>query len=211
MRAAFTLLLCAGILAGAVPLAALAAAGRDPEPPSPRTRFRWPLEGPHRVARPFEPPSSAYGPGHRGTDLRGAAGSPVLAPADGLVVHAGPLAGRGVVSLVHAGGLRTTYEPVAVAVSVGDRVRAGERIGALDPGHPGCPPGSGRPGAEAPGACLHWGARRGDYLDPLALLGGHRVRLLPWNSPPSTTANSPTADGEPQVRRAIVYRISAAR
>ena len=74
------------------------------------------------------------------------------------------------VSVAHAGGLRTTYEPVRPAVAAGDRVVAGEPLGTLAAGHPGCP---------AP-ACLHWGLRRGDaYLDPLALLGLGRVRLLP--------------------------------
>lgn len=83
---------------------------------------------------------------------------------------AGQLAGRGVISIEHAGGLRTTYEPVTATVRVGDRVTAGESIGRLVAGHPGCPAV----------ACLHWGLRRGDtYLDPLTLLGLGRVRLLP--------------------------------
>jgi murein DD-endopeptidase MepM/ murein hydrolase activator NlpD len=75
-----------------------------------------------------------------------------------------------VVSVDHADGLRTTYEPVTPAVVAGQVVRAGEVIGALDAGHPGCPLT----------ACLHWGLRRGEvYLDPLALVGRARVRLLP--------------------------------
>ena len=39
-----------------------------------------------------------------------------------------------------------------------------------------------RPGhADCPGACLHWGVRRGaEYLDPLALVATGHVRLLPW-------------------------------
>jgi murein DD-endopeptidase MepM/ murein hydrolase activator NlpD len=75
-----------------------------------------------------------------------------------------------VVSVDHADGLRTTYEPVTPAVVAGQAVRAGEVIGTLDAGHPGCPLT----------ACLHWGLRRGEvYLDPLALVGRARVRLLP--------------------------------
>jgi murein DD-endopeptidase MepM/ murein hydrolase activator NlpD len=51
----------------------------------------------------------------------------------------------------------------------GDRVGAGDPIGMVEPGHPGCPVA----------ACLHWGLRRdADYLDPMLLLG-FRVRLLP--------------------------------
>jgi murein DD-endopeptidase MepM/ murein hydrolase activator NlpD len=106
-------------------------------------------------------------------DLAAAPGATVRAAGAGTIVFAGQVAGRGVVSVAHPGGLRTTYEPVAVAVAdlrPGDTVAAGGEIGVLAPGHPGCP--------EA--ACLHWGLRRGaDYLDPLTLLGLGRVRLLP--------------------------------
>ena len=50
------------------------------------------------------------------------------------------LAGRGVVSIEHEGGLRTTYEPVTATVRAGRDVTAGELIGVLQPGHPGCAP-----------------------------------------------------------------------
>jgi murein DD-endopeptidase MepM/ murein hydrolase activator NlpD len=133
-------------------------------------RFGWPLAPPHRVVRVFEAPSSPYGPGHRGVDLAAPAGAPVLAAGAGVVVFAGPLAGRGVVSVDHPNGLRTTYEPVDAVVKAGDRVVAGTVLGRLRPGHAGCP-----------GACLHWGVRRGgEYLDPLSLVSTGRVRLLPW-------------------------------
>ena len=133
-------------------------------------RFGWPLTPPHRVVRPFDAPSSPYGPGHRGVDLAAPAGAPVLASAAGVVVFAGPVAGRGVVSVDHPNGLRTTYEPIVPAVKTGARVVAGTVLGHLRPGHAGCP-----------GACLHWGVRRGEeYLDPLSLVSTGRVRLLPW-------------------------------
>jgi murein DD-endopeptidase MepM/ murein hydrolase activator NlpD len=125
------------------------------------------------VVRPFQPPATPYGPGHRGVDLGGEPDAPVLAAGDGTVVFAGPLAGRGVVSIAHAGGLRTTYEPLAVLVSAGQQVKRGTVIGNLASGHEGC--------VDAP-ACLHWGVRRGaEYLDPLGLLSAGRVRLLPWD------------------------------
>jgi murein DD-endopeptidase MepM/ murein hydrolase activator NlpD len=90
------------------------------------------------------------------------------------VVFAGRLAGRPVVSLAHPGGLRTSYEPVEAAVRPGQLVEAGTPLGRLMAGHPGCP---------AP-ACLHWGAMwgpaaRADYVNPLGLLAGTRVRLKP--------------------------------
>lgn len=134
--------------------------------------FVWPLAPPRPVLRPFEAPGSPYGPGHRGVDLGGAVDEPVLAAADGVVVFAGQLAGRGVVSVDHRDGLRTTYEPVAAAVRPGQHVTSGDVLGHLRPGH--CP---------ATPACLHWGVRRGQkYVDPLTLIPppSGRVRLLPW-------------------------------
>jgi murein DD-endopeptidase MepM/ murein hydrolase activator NlpD len=80
------------------------------------------------------------------------------------------VAGRPVVSVDHAGGLRTTYEPVDPSVGAGQAVARGSPLGSLLAGHAGCPAA----------ACLHWGLRHGeDYLDPLALLTVPRVRLLP--------------------------------
>ncbi|GAA2779878.1 M23 family metallopeptidase [Saccharopolyspora taberi] len=150
-----------------------AAPDQLPEP----TAFDRPLPGP--VTRPFEEPAHAYGPGHRGVDLAGEAGQPVLAAGPGLVLFAGPLAGRNLVSIEHPGGLRTTYEPVSPAVTVGQEVGIGQPIGRLDPGHPEC-------SAPPPQVCLHWGARRRlHYLDPLQLLGTARIRLLPWEDKPS--------------------------
>lgn len=122
------------------------------------------------VVRPFDPPAAPWLAGHRGVDLSAVVGAAVVAPRDGTVLVARVIAGRGVITVSHAGGLRTTYEPVTAAVAVGDVVRAGDVLGRVDAGHPGCP---------SP-ACLHWGLRSGDvYLDPMVLLGRGRVRLLP--------------------------------
>jgi len=126
------------------------------------------------VLRPFQPPSTPYGPGHRGVDLGGYLNEPVLAADRGLVLYAGPLADRSLVSIEHPGGLRTTYEPVQPTVRVGEEVQRGQVIGTLQAGHPGCP-------AKAPAVCLHWGAhRQRTYLNPLRLLESGRITLLPW-------------------------------
>jgi murein DD-endopeptidase MepM/ murein hydrolase activator NlpD len=152
----------------ALPASAAASAA---VPARPGGAFGWPLAPPHPVLRPFEAPSTPYGPGHRGVDLGGTPGEPALAAGAGVVVFAGQLAGRGVVSVDHPGGLRTTYEPLIPAVTAGQRVAAGTPLGQLVAGHPECPAA----------ACLHWGVRRGtEYLDPLALVSSGRVRLLPW-------------------------------
>lgn len=150
-------------------------AGADPPPPTPAPvgSFSWPLAPPHPVLRPFQPPAAPWGPGHRGVDLGGQAGDAVLAVADGTVVFAGQLVDRPVISVDHADGLRSTYEPVDPAVSTGQAVHRGDLLGHLLPGHTEC---TGAP------ACLHWGIKRGnEYLDPLVLVSATRhVRLLPW-------------------------------
>jgi murein DD-endopeptidase MepM/ murein hydrolase activator NlpD len=76
-----------------------------------------------------------------------------------------------VVVVTHEGGLRTTYEPVAPLVSVGDVVAAGDVLGTVSEGAVHC-------GGAVP--CLHWGLRRGrDYLDPMLLIVPQRPVLLP--------------------------------
>ncbi|PZS30856.1 MAG: hypothetical protein DLM59_10785 [Pseudonocardiales bacterium] len=138
--------------------------------PAGAATWQWPLPGRPVVVRGFLPPATPYGAGHRGVDLAGRPGLPVLAAGAGVVGYAGVLAGRGVVTVLHERGLRTTYEPVLVSVTAGQPVAAGAVLGRLAAGHPGCPVA----------ACLHWGLLRGEtYLDPLALLGLGQVRLLP--------------------------------
>lgn len=139
----------------------------------------WPVPGSGPGGRPvveraFDPPPAPYAAGHRGVDLRAAAGATVRAAADGRVVFAGPVAGRGVIVIALAGGLRITYQPVRPAVPAGTPVTAGQVVGFLTSGPFHCP-----------GGCLHWGLRRGPaYLDPLSLLPprllrGGPSRLLP--------------------------------
>ncbi len=135
--------------------------------------YSWPLDGTPLVTLRFEPPPQPWQAGHRGVDLAGAPGTVVRAAGPGVVHFAGSLAGRGVVSIQHSSGFRTTYEPIQPIVATGDRVRTGDVIGRLTAGHRECPVA----------ACLHWGLRLGaTYLDPLSLLGLGRVRLLPMVS-----------------------------
>jgi murein DD-endopeptidase MepM/ murein hydrolase activator NlpD len=137
---------------------------------APRPGFGWPLPGTPRVERGFSPPASAYGPGHRGVDLSASWGGQVLSAGAGRVAYAGLLAGRGVITVAHGGGLRTTYEPVDATVHVGQQVARGSVLGRIALGHGSC----------RRVVCLHWGLLRGSvYLDPLALVVGGPVRLLP--------------------------------
>ncbi|MFC9788037.1 M23 family metallopeptidase [Rhodococcus sp. NPDC127528] len=150
-------------------LTALVLALAAPGVAAPATGFDWPLRPRPAIGRPFDRPEHDWLPGHRGVDLLGGDGQPVHAAGDGLVVFAGTVAGKPVVSVDHAGGLRTTYEPVLASVRPGQRVRRGSVLGTLEPGHPDCP-----------AACLHWGVRRGrEYLDPLGLVRPTPVRLKP--------------------------------
>ena len=140
-------------------------------------RWDWPLPAPHRVATAYEAPAHDYGPGHRGIDIeapssRGpSSGAPgesaeaeVTAPDAGTVAFAGSVAGRGVVTIDHGGGLVSTLEPVVPLVAAGDVVARGEAIGTLSTG------------GHAPPGQLHLGARLdGEYINPLRLLGD-----LPW-------------------------------
>jgi len=154
-----------------------------PAAAEPRPGFGWPLPGSPLVDRPFQPPQTAWGAGHRGVDLRAYGGELVLAAGPGRVTYAGLLAGRGVVTVTHSGGLRTTYEPVAASVHVGQPVSRGTVLGRVRGGHASCRPGT---------TCLHWGLLRGDtYLDPLGLLLDQRVRLLPLGDPAPLPASSP--------------------
>ncbi len=128
---------------------------------------------PVTVVRPFEAPTTPFGPGHRGVDLATRSGEAVRAAGPGVVSFAGSVAGRGVVVVQHADGVSTEYEPIEPAVERGQRVQLGALLGHVH----------GRHGACTAGGCLHWGARRnGEYFDPLLLLRAlGPVRLLPWN------------------------------
>lgn len=171
---ALTLLL-ALIACFPIPAAAASTGSRDPV-------GEWPLQPVPEVVGDFDPPDSPYGAGHRGVDLAGSVGQPVRAALAGTVTFAGSLAGRGVVVIDH-GPTRTTYEPVSPSVSVGTQVGAEDRIGDLQLSGSHC----------FPHACLHWGWIEGDtYLDPLRLVGGGSVRLLPlWRDDPVNAAARP--------------------
>jgi murein DD-endopeptidase MepM/ murein hydrolase activator NlpD len=140
---------------------------------TPTHRWSWPLPPTPSVARRFAAPTTAYGRGHRGVDLRPAAAGPVtvLSVADGVVTHVGVVAGRGTLTIAHSGGLRSTYEPVEAVVAAGQEVRRGDVVGVLSgPSH--CDPAA---------TCLHLGAvHDGRYVDPLRFIrGSGPVVLLP--------------------------------
>jgi len=119
--------------------------------------------------RGFDPPQTSYAAGHRGIDIGATEGTPVVSAADGVVTFVGMIDSVSMVTVTH-GDVRTTYQPVAPAVSAGQTVAAGQPIGTLLTGH-------------GTTTSLHFGVLQGDtYLDPLSWLGGQatqQVRLLP--------------------------------
>lgn len=137
------------------------------------------------VVEPFDGPAAPWLAGHRGVDLRAMAGTPVRAPADGVVSFAGTVAERPVLSLRHASvgsrALMSSFEPLDAAVRPGQLVRAGQVIGWV-----------GR-GGHCDSRCLHWGLRLGGvYVDPLGWLAAS-VRLLPDEPRPIELPPAPSA------------------
>ena len=134
------------------------------------TRWGWPLSPRPRVLRGFQPPARRWLPGHRGVDLQGRAGQEVLVAGDGVIGFSGVIAGVGVITVLHAHGLRTTYQPVVARLPPGAAVRRGAVIARLAAAPTHCPPQ----------ACLHWAlVQSAAYLDPLSLLGFGYPVLLP--------------------------------
>lgn len=184
--------------AASPPAAAVPVAGGE----QPDGAFGWPLlPGPDEVVHGFHPPDDPWGAGHRGVDLAGRNGQSVHSAGAGTVTFAGMVAGRGVVTVTHPGGLRTTYEPVHTFVAVGQAVGAGDVIGTL-----------GLVGGHClPRACLHWGLLRGrTYLDPLSLVGAGPVRLLPSGTPPhvAPAMRTPPAAVAPNAPHAVASAVA---
>ena len=156
-RSIVALLVIAALLVFAAPAAA---APTDGTPST--VVYSPPVDAP--VSDPFRPPSTPYGPGNRGIEYATAAGTTVVAAADGTVRFAGVVGGRRWVTLNHADGVRTTYGPLAeFSVSAGDQVHQGDPLGtSVGP--------------------LLLTARLGDaYIDPASLFGQGppRVHLVP--------------------------------
>jgi murein DD-endopeptidase MepM/ murein hydrolase activator NlpD len=141
-------------------------------PALPNGTWSWPVSGP--VIRGFDPPDTPFGAGHRGIDIAVAPGTPILAPEAGTVSFAGRVGGELFVTLVHGGGLSSTYSWISSsAVRKGDVVSRGQTIGATGTGHPG---------AGVPH--LHVGVKLdGVYVDPLQFLAPlgvqDLIRLVP--------------------------------
>lgn len=143
-----------------------------PASPPAETPWEWPLSGVPPVLRHFDRPPEKWMAGHRGVDL-GATDGTVLSPADGVVVFAGTVVDRPVLTIDHGDGRLSSFEPVTASVDKGAHVRAGQSIGRIS-SEPHCP-----------GPCVHWGVREdGEYINPLPLVSDRRPSvLLPLDGP----------------------------
>jgi murein DD-endopeptidase MepM/ murein hydrolase activator NlpD len=125
-----------------------------------RQRFIWPARG--RISGVFGSQRIYAGePGapHNGVDVAGTVGTPVVAPADGVVIlaAASPFTLEGNLLMIdHGMGLNSAFLHLSrIDVKVGDHVRQGQQIGAI-----------GRTG-RATGPHLHWGMKWHDErIDP---------------------------------------------
>jgi LysM repeat protein len=103
-----------------------------------KVEWTMPCRNPGEVLRPFGPykkkgiimPST-------GTDLRVAVGTPVSAPAIGVVRHIGHMDGFGTLMIIeHGGGYATVFSPFdagTVAVDVNQAVLPGDHLGRTGP------------------------------------------------------------------------------
>lgn len=163
-----------------------------------RAAWVWPLAG--DVITHYSNGSDPYAGGqHRGVDIAGDTGAPVVAASAGTVRFAGTAGSSGLtVSIRTVDGFDTSYLHLSAAsVREGAAVAAGERIGAVGT--------SGTRSAEQPH--LHFGVRdagsRHGYRDPLGLLpaspavgGEPREAPAPQPAPaplPPLTAPAPVA------------------
>ena len=141
----------------------VAARARDDDRADFAQRFAWPLQG--RVSGRFGNQrvyNGKPGSAHSGMDIAAPTGTPVKAPAAGVVTFADPdlyLTG-GTVLLDHGFGISSNFLHLSrIDVAVGDRVEQGQVVGAVG--------ATGR----ATGPHLHWGMNWFDVrIDPLLVL-----------------------------------------
>lgn len=125
----------AAILVAAPPPAASAVVREATTPRSvAEDGWRWPVDGP--ILRAFDAPDSPYARGHRGIDVAAARGTPVVAPADGVVTAVGRVGSNRYVSIEVGDALVTLSFLGSVSVRVGDAVERGVPVARSGDGHP---------------------------------------------------------------------------
>ena len=100
----------------------------------PVEELAWPLTGLMKITSPYGErmhPIIGEEAFHRGVDLRANYGSPILAPADGVVLYIGSKTAYGnMVVVLHGGGIATVYGHLwKFAVEPYERVQKGQLLG----------------------------------------------------------------------------------
>ncbi|MFG2382730.1 peptidoglycan DD-metalloendopeptidase family protein [Streptomyces avermitilis] len=97
--------------------------------------WQWPLkEGTYQLGTRYHENGTMWSTGyHTGLDLVASTGTPIYAPADGKVVHAGPGGAYGnETEIQHADGVITLYaHQTTIKVSMGQQVKRGDQIGTV--------------------------------------------------------------------------------
>jgi murein DD-endopeptidase MepM/ murein hydrolase activator NlpD len=144
-------------------------------------RFDWPVVG--RVLRGFEPPPTPFSAGHRGIDIAAPFGTPIHAPAAGVVSFAGWVAGSMFVTIDHSASLKSSFSWLSgIKVKKGETVTRGQVVAFTGHGHP-----------DVATPHLHFSVRvDGNYVDPMAFLGFpdlvSLLRLVPLDGTPWASA-----------------------
>jgi murein DD-endopeptidase MepM/ murein hydrolase activator NlpD len=156
--------------------------------------WTWPVTGP--ILRAFDPPDNPFGSGHRGIDIGTAVGTPIVAPAAGVVSFAGKVGGQLFLTIAHGGALQSTASWLTdVLVRKGDAVTAGQVVAHTGWGH-----------AADPLPHLHFSVRlEGVYVDPLDYLApmdmSALIRLAPLDvAPPRAPTPAPSRPGAVEPR-----------
>lgn len=156
------------------------------------TNWVSPLPAGNAPVKEYKGQLTRFGPGHRGVDYRVKEGQSLVSPSAGVLAFNSPVALIPAVSIQHANGYRTTFEPACSKLPVGTPLLAGQPFGTV------CKPTLPIPvknpvvtGVKLvlkylnpmshcrPKLCLHFSVRhRGNYLSPLALIDGMQPSRL---------------------------------
>ncbi|MGN0108606.1 MAG: M23 family metallopeptidase [Bifidobacterium sp.] len=134
-----------------------------------RTRMVLPVAD-ARISKAFDRPSKRWATGHRGVDITAGPGTALIAPDDGVISFNGTVAGKDVISIKHASGLTSTFEPAHSDLETGAPVFRGQPFGVADGLSDHCLD-----------FCVHWGVMDSsdNYLDPSTLILPRTIALKP--------------------------------
>lgn len=134
-----------------------------------RARMVLPVADAH-ISKSFDRPSMRWATGHRGVDITAGTGTALIAPDDGVISFNGTVAGKDVISIKHADGLTSTFEPAHSDLETGAPVFRGKPFGVADGLSDHCLD-----------LCVHWGVMDAsdDYLDPSTLILPRTIALKP--------------------------------